>query len=209
MHIVRIIFTWRFLDLDNEHVNDSLFASNAFPSSQLGVQYFTGEKNGLPTWSVREEDAIPLFFPAAIGELSVKFNSMLNRWVCMYGSGPEDPIGMAIVMRIAHKPWGPWSRRRLLLDWVADGMGYRTGPTRQPRFIHDGLISANDPDNPGDDIIDSINRGGAAYAPYQLPHHTKLVHETFTLHYIISTWNPYQVVQMHHHITFGELAALG
>ena len=196
-----------FLNLDEDRVSDSLFATSAFPSSQLGVLYFTGEINGVPTWSAREEDAVPLFYPAAIGELSVRFNSKLERWVCMYGSGPEDPIRKAIVMRVARTPWGPWSRRRLVLDWVADGMGFRTGPGSQKRFIHNGLLPLSN-DNPGDDIIDSPNRGGGAYAAYQLPHHTSLRHTGFTLHYVLSTWNPYQVVQMRHEIEFWELGAL-
>lgn len=199
-----------FLNLDDERMTDNLFSSTPIAFNQLGVTFFAGEKNGEPTWSVREEDAVPLFYPAAIGELSVRWNSKLNRWVCMYGSGPEDPIGLAIVMRIAHKPWGPWSRRRLVLDWVADGMGYRVGPNRQPRFIHDAKVSPTDPDNPGDNIIEPpVNRGGAAYAPYQLPHHTRGTPLGFILYYVLSTWNPYQVVQMRHEIRFSELAALG
>ena len=197
-----------FMSLDEDHVIDNLLGSGPFSSSRLGLLYFTGELNGVPTWSVHEEDAVPLFYPAAIGELSVRFNSKLNRWVCMYGSGPEDPIGMAIVMRIAHTPWGPWSCRRLVLDWVADGMGFRSGPNSQKRFIHDGKLPLFS-DNPGDDIVGASDRGGAAYGAYQLPHHTRWTPVGFILYYVLSTWNPYQVVQMRHEIRFSELAALG
>jgi hypothetical protein len=117
-------------------------------------------------------------------------------------------------MRMAAKPWGPWSRRRVLLNWIADGLGYRRGPDgtrlRSGWFIHD-----NQPP-PADDLLgDDIPRGdvpagtgGAVYAPYQLPDLTRREGTHCWLHYLISTWNPYQVVQMEHRISDAEFEAL-
>jgi hypothetical protein len=134
----------------------------------------------------------------------------------MYMSGPEDPIGPAVVLRVARSPWGPWSRRRLVLDWVADGLGYRKDDHPQRNdgwFIHNGELTTSDgqPDGLGDNIIDNRagNKGGAAYAPYQLPFHTDRTKDGAILYYVLSTWNPYQVMQMRHEITVRELAALG
>lgn len=120
---------------------------------------------------------LPLFCPAAIGELSVRWNAVLNRWVCMYMPGPEDPIGLAVVLRIARQPWGPWSRRRLVLDWRLDGLGHRPGQNGERLqdgwFIHDG--DAPPSETRGDDIIGNRagKGGGGPYAPYQLPLHTR------------------------------------
>jgi hypothetical protein len=202
-----------FLPLDDPRTRGNLFAGGAFPVSQLGLWYFTGERDGGPQWSAREEDAVPLFYPAAIGELSVRWNAVLNRWVCLYMAGPEDPIGTAVVLRVAHRPWGPWSRRRLVLDWWQDALGHRTGAAgqrlRDGWFIHDG--EAVPPDGLGDDIIGDrpAPGGGGAYAPYQLPLHTGRTRSAAILYYVLSTWNPYQVVQMRHELPFRDLAALG
>ena len=43
--------------------------------------------------------------------------------------------------------------------------------------------------------------GGAAYAPYQIPRFTRRAGSAVTLFYVLSTWNPYQVVLMRHLIT--------
>jgi hypothetical protein len=206
-----------FLPLDERRTHERLLGFDAFPAGQLGLLYFTGERDGVPTWSAREDDAVPLFYPAAIGELSVRWNRVLKRWVCLYCAGPEDPIRCAVVMRIARTPWGPWSRRRLVLDWCEDGLGRRKDARgeRLPGgwFIHDG--EADPPDTLGDTII--ANRlgkaGGAAYAPYQLPYYTQQTRShrvrSYTLYYVLSTWNPYQVMLMSHELSFRELEALG
>jgi hypothetical protein len=200
-----------FLPLDDFRTSGYLFESKASPSSQLGSLYFTGERDGVPQWSVWEEDAVPLFYPAAIGELSVRWNAVLGHWVCMYCAGPEDPIvEHTVVLRVATKPWGPWSRRRLVLDWVMDGLGHRRDANGQRLtqgwFIHD--VGA---DNLGDNLIQEPDRhrqGGVPYAPYQLPHHTTRSRDKAVLYYVLSTWNPYQVVQMRHEIAFRDLQFL-
>jgi hypothetical protein len=200
-----------FVPLDDPRISGHLFGSSAFPSSQLRRLYFTGERHGVPQWSVWEEDAVPLFYPAAIGELSVRWNAVLGHWVCMYCAGPEDPIVEAtVVLRVSAKPWGPWSRRRLVLDWVMDGLGHRKDAngerSRQGWFIHDA--EATPPDKLGDNLIPGERGGGVPYAPYQLPHHTERSRDKAVLYYVLSTWNPYQVVQMRHEIAFRDLQFL-
>ena len=181
--------------------------------------YFIGAGRGGARWSQNELDAVPLFFPAAVGELSVRWNPMLRAWVMMYMSGLDDPIGFAASLRLSRTPWGPWSNRRRMLDWIADGMGSRVGhKTRQGWSIHApdadppvGLWQKTRdvvpcPDTLYDNIINGrdAKEGGAAYAPYQIPRHTRYDEGAIHIFYVLSTWNPYQTVLLRHPITYFE-----
>ena len=193
-----------FVPLDNRSVVEALFQDHEIPRARLGILYFRGFENGQPQWSPDERDAAPLFYPAAIGELSVRWNATLRCFVMMYMSGPEDPIGAVVTMRLSKRPWGPWSERRVLFDWILDGLGYRNLASLQGRFIH---LSTNEKNAAVDDLGDNIiggrgpEKGGAAYAPYQIPSYTRKNGGATHLFYALSTWNPYQVVLMRHAIT--------
>ncbi|HEY3411318.1 MAG TPA: DUF4185 domain-containing protein [Propionicimonas sp.] len=153
----------------------------------LGVRYWNGAG-----WSDREEDAAPLCTPAALGELSVRWVPDVGAYLMLAGSGPEDPIGPAITLRVAPHPWGPWSQRLRLLDWVATGMSHADPFTR---FIK----AAGEGDPVGDRIFPGQADGtGAAYAPYLFD--TRLEGDDLVLRYTLSTWNPYQVVLMQHRL---------
>ncbi len=205
-----------FVALDDPRTRDRFFASQPFPLNQLRVQYFTGIAAGAPTWSLYEADAVPLFYPAAIGELSVRWDPVLSRWVCLYMSGPYDhQVGLSVLMRVSRTPWGPWSRRRVILDWPLDALGKRKdGAGKRIRdgwFIHDADVSAVEggDDGLGDDIIGNrVGGGGGAYAPYQLPHYSRQTKDGVVFYYVLSTWNPYQVVQMRHAVPPGTIERL-
>jgi hypothetical protein len=157
-----------------------------FPST-LGVRYWDGAG-----WSQREEDAAPLLTPAALGELSVRWVPAASAFLMLAGSGPEDPIGPAITLRVAANPWGPWSPRLRLLDWVATGMSHADPFTR---FIK----AAGEGDPVGDRIFPGQADGtGAAYAPYLFD--ARRDGDDLVLRYTLSTWNPYQVVLMQHRL---------
>lgn len=151
-------------------------------------------------WSPAEAEAAPLFAPAAIGELSVRWVPELGRYLMLTASGPQDPIGPAITARAAAHPWGPWSSRLRLLDWVATGM--HDDP--HTRFIR---ASADGRDPVGDRVFAGQARGtGAAYAPYYFD--LRPAGADWQLHYTLSTWNPYQIVLMRHRLGPAELAVL-
>ncbi|MFT3860060.1 DUF4185 domain-containing protein [Micropruina sp.] len=146
------------------------------------VRYWAGPGR----WSGDEADARPLTPPGAHGELSVRWVPALSRYLMLTMSGPDDPIGAAVVLRTAPEPWGPWSPRIRLFDWVGDGMG--SDDAR--RFIRASL---------GDAVGDAIFAGqaeatGAAYAPYLFD--ARPDGDEVVLRYTLSTWNPYQVVLM-------------
>ena len=147
-------------------------------------------------WSEAELDARPLFGPAALGEVSVRWVPAADRYLMLAASGPGEAIGPSVVLRTATAPQGPWSRRLRLLDWVTTGMSLDPH-TRFLKASHEG-------DPVGDRIFRSQARGtGAAYAPYlfdAVAHGDDLV-----LRYTLSTWNPYQVVLMQHRLQLSEL----
>ena len=86
------------LDLRNAAVYSHLMSNSPFAIQDLGPRYFKG---GQDRWSANEEDARPLFWPGALGELSVRWVSELGRYVLMAMSGPETdrPGGLD-----AHRP---------------------------------------------------------------------------------------------------------
>ena len=150
-----------FMPLDTDDAKGDLLGDNALGGLLGGVRYFRGLDAGQPQWSLDERDAVPLFHPAAIGELSVRWNAMLRAFVLLYMSGPEDPIGSVVQLRLSRTPWGPWSDRRVVFDWVLDGKGYRQDSKRgfkgyrqdsERGFIHRSTDEALD-DGLSDDLI--------------------------------------------------------
>jgi hypothetical protein len=190
------------IDLRDPVTAKSLLGNSPFSASTLRVFYFAGTNGFLPRWSASEVDALPLLWPGALGELSVRWVPELERYLLMMMAGPEDPIGPSVCLRVAPTPWGPWSRRRQMFDWIQDGMGLRMG-SRQ--FIHNA--SASPPDKVGDWLFDAQGKsGGDAYAPYL--HDVTMIQDSVLLRYAMSTWNPYQAMLMEHVVSQAELRAL-
>lgn len=165
------------------------------------IRYFSGFAGVHPRWSppglAHEASARPLFYPAAIGELSVRWDPRIERWLLLYCTGPEDPAGLCVTLRTSRAPWGPWSRRRVVLDWGRDALGEFIHRAGADDNLHQGI---HPPDGSGD--------GGGAYAPYLLPHLTQVEQGGFTLCYLLSTWNPYQTVLMRHRLTGADVLQL-
>ena len=73
--------------------------------SKNQYQYFTGlDDSSNPTWSNNEADAVNAV-SGPIGELSVRWNEWLGRYVMMY----LDESKAAVVIREGVEPWGIWS----------------------------------------------------------------------------------------------------
>ncbi len=152
------------------------------------VRYYAGQQNGEPIWGFNEGLAVPLFCAGCVGELSVRWNPFLKRWVILYNA--DNPRG--IVLRTAEHPWGEWSGPTLAFDPRANNgfgqfMHVKPEPGQGPQdFLDDDLI-----DPPRRDIT------GGEYGPYQIAPLAKGVpgHST-QLYFVMSTWNPYQVMLM-------------
>mgnify|MGYP000936423933 CR=1 FL=1 len=175
--------------LDQAGIDRLLGLRREAPVAALGLRYWDGS-----AWADREEAAAPLFRPGAYGELSVRWISQVGRYALLTATGPRDPAGSAITLRWADHPWGPWTPRLRLFDWVADGM------CADPftRFI-----KARRDDPVAEDLFRAQSGGnGAAYAPYLFD--VQPDGEDLVLRYTLSTWNPYQVVLMQHRLTMAE-----
>jgi hypothetical protein len=158
-------------------------------TEELGLRYWDGS-----AWSDSEEAAAALFRPGALGELSVRWVPGAGKYALLAASGPEDPVGAAVTLRWAERPWGPWTPRLRLLDWVADGMS--SDPFT--RFIR-----ASQDDEVADRVFRIQARStGGAYAPYLFD--SRRDGDDLVLRYTLSTWNPYQVVLMEHRLEPGE-----
>lgn len=157
--------------------------------TDLGVRFWDGVG-----WSDSEQAAAPLFGPAALGELSVRWVPEVGRYLLLSMTGPSDPAGMAVTLRWAEHPMGPWTPRLRLLDWVAVGMADDV----TQRFIKS---RAQDPVS--EDLFGAQARStGGAYAPYLFD--VRRDGSDLVLRYTLSTWNPYQVVLMQHRLVPGE-----
>ena len=71
------------------------------------TRFFSGRR-GAPAWSASEEDATALFCNGSVGELCVRWNPHLSRWLATFNS--DNPRG--ILLHWAEQPWGPGPRRR-------------------------------------------------------------------------------------------------
>lgn len=147
-------------------------------------RFFAGTGAGnAPQWSARLADAVPLFSHPVIGELSVTWNRFLRKWLMLYNS--SDPRG--VNFRVADRPWGPWSQTGVLFHPNADN-GYC-------HFIHRAWTEHFPPcdhvHDPGKEAV-----WGGDYGPYLIQRYTQGDSSGTTIYWVMSTWNPYNVVLM-------------
>ncbi|MDQ3905352.1 MAG: DUF4185 domain-containing protein [Actinomycetota bacterium] len=137
-----------------------------------------------PRWSSDEEAAAPLIGAGCVGELSVRWNSVLGVWICLYNADwPADrAFTGGIVMHWAKHPWGPWSAGNIAFA-VNDGLG---------KFMH---LPNVDHTQEGFGIDRSAELGGM-YGPYQIPQYARATDNGAQIYFTMSAWNPYQVMLM-------------
>lgn len=146
-------------------------------------RYFAGVDpgSGQPRWSASESQAAALFSQPCIGEFSVAWNPFLNKWLMLYNCG--SPRG--INFRVADQPWGPWSPAQVLFHpWQDEGychFMHVSWQSQQCDSVHD----------PGRE-----NVWAGEYGPYLISRFTTGDQSRTTIYYVMSTWNPYNVVLM-------------
>ena len=148
--------------------------------SQSSILFFKGfDHSGMPLWGSLESEADPLFSHPVAGELSVSYNTHLRQWIMLYNADN------AIVMRSAHKPWGPWSDAKIIFDPFEDN-GY--GHFIHVSWEYEKIDSVHDPGRE--------NEWGGVYGPYQFEELASGDSSSTTIYFTMSTWNPYTVVLM-------------
>jgi len=182
--------------------------------------YYAGmQSNDQPIWKDDEADALPLppfgsplkpeGFHECLGYFSVRFIEGWKKWVMLYTcdgivNGENNKNARrGIYMRTANLPWGQWSHPFFVFD---PGSAYG-------RFMHFQPSDENNQGNsngtnPAEESVRDISppwqhgvptkrASGGEYAPLLLPsRHQKADTESANLYFLMSTWNPYQVVLM-------------
>ncbi len=120
-----------------------------------------------------------------IGEFSVTWNRPLHSWLMLYNCS-----GSGILARVADAPWGPWSAPTTLLSAATPG-------------VHCTLImqasGCGGQTNSWPKKKDGTYVEGGFYAPFVMNRYTEDVAgptRTATIYWVVSTWNPYEVVVM-------------
>jgi hypothetical protein len=170
-------------------------------------QFYVGVKpiDGQPVWTSHEDWAkgrgepwsppgYPELFPTSgadrcVGEFSITWNKALKVWLLVYNCKISAP--QSIVARIAPTPWGPWSEPSIVLNADRDNSWCKI------------LMRIGDPECLGlTDYWPNRQRNGDFYAPFVLDRYT-VPERTYypgkrraTIYWLLSTWNPYQVVVM-------------
>ena len=143
---------------------------------KTSVRYWNGKG-----WSASEDDAKELVDHPVVGELSVAWCDQLKRFIMLYNS--DRPRG--ITLRTSATPWGPWSASTILFEPERDG-GYG-------KFMHVSwkVKKVDSVQDPGRE-----NEYGGEYGPYMIPKFFKGNRAGATIYFLMSTWNPYNVVLM-------------
>jgi Domain of unknown function (DUF4185) len=166
-----------------------------------GTRYFAGLVNGQATWTTAESGAVPVVvdnplktspYTPSIGNVSVVYSKDVGLWLMTYDGGRQSQATSGVYFTYAADPWGPWSEPRLVFNPKRDGA--------VGKFIHDpGVV----PDPPGDGLNgptiggnDPYTTPGGPYAPYMIERFIRVTANTLSIYYLLSTWNPYTVVEM-------------
>jgi uncharacterized protein DUF4185 len=160
------------------------------------TRFFSGRRDA-PAWSPSEEDATALFCNGSVGELCIRWNPYLSRWLATFNS--DNPRG--ILLHWAERPWGPWSETPLQLLDKDDA--YR-------HYMHFPKA-----DNTQDDVLPRPDGSftmrndefGGEYGPYQIGHFATKEADGSRIWWTLSTWNPYQVMLMTSHIPLSAVTA--
>ncbi|MBN2375869.1 MAG: DUF4185 domain-containing protein [Sedimentisphaerales bacterium] len=177
---------WLYIYGSGEYRKSNVCLARVKPSDigdRSKLKYFSGtDPNEKPRWSPKEEDAVPLFQHAQIGEFSVSYLKPVNRYVMLYNA--TKPRG--ITMRSSRTAWGPWSEGTVVFDpWRDGGYGDFMHISAKFQEKHDSLSDPN-----------RDNEWGGEYGPYLLSRFTSGADGNCRIYYTMSTWNPYQVVVM-------------
>lgn len=144
-------------------------------------KFFAGMEKDQPRWSAAEADAAPLFDHPCMGEFSIDQNNLTRQWMMFYNC--NNPRG--INFRFSKQPWSGWSESQVLFNpRVEEGYCFFMHMSYSQRQCD----AVNDPGRE--------NNSGGEYAPSVISRFTKGDSTETTVYFLMSTWNPYNVVLM-------------
>jgi hypothetical protein len=169
------------------------------------VRYYASRLDDEPRWSQQETDAVPILTNGSVGELSVRWNPQLERYLALFAA--DNPGG--VIMHSSRKPWGPWSSQPVMVFDPWRGVEINSPGVGIGRFMHRSWEKLSRIDFVQDDITSNSGPrddvGGACYAPYQIaPCSTGQIGNFTQLYFAMSTWNPYQSMLMTTTITVDD-----
>jgi Domain of unknown function (DUF4185) len=150
------------------------------------------DADGTPNWNTSSAGQ-PIFTdgdpaPGCIGEFSVSWVAPLKEWLMLYNCGG------AVRARLARAPWGPWSDPIDIFRPDIDNARCRYMHAENYPWCTDHLDGDNSVQTGGRD-------NGDPYAPYVLSRFTRATPQGAKIIFLMSTWNPYQVVVMQTNLT--------
>jgi Domain of unknown function (DUF4185) len=139
--------------------------------------FFAGAGQAQPLWSEKESDAIPVILSGSVGELCVRWNAVIKRFVLLYNA--DNTAG--ILEHQSALLWGPWTGAQNILD----------PESAYGQYIH--IANGNDGlSDPGRE-----REGGGTYGPYMINRHTKPNADgSSRVFFVLSVWNPYNTMLM-------------
>lgn len=149
------------------------------------------------------------------GQMSISWLPRLQRFVMFYGGdapssqeeaialgdsgkAERDPLGR-MWLRFAKHPWGPWTAPRPLM--AAGDRELDAAPVEQ--YAPGGILAHNNCNQADCALYNPIyyldvggNNNGVLYGPSIVDAWTTEQQSSSTVYWLVSTWNPYQVVLM-------------
>ncbi|MGQ9706737.1 MAG: DUF4185 domain-containing protein [bacterium] len=98
---------------------------------RASYRYYTGMEGDKPKWSSKIGEAVPIVEGVKVGELSVQWNSYLNKWLLCYFDYTPTTENADMFFRTADNLWGPWSSAVFVYDGHYRYYWYQTEETRQ------------------------------------------------------------------------------
>ncbi|MBN1655304.1 MAG: DUF4185 domain-containing protein [Deltaproteobacteria bacterium] len=154
-------------------------------------EYFEGLTDEGPIFTPGTEDiAVGLFDESCIGEGSVVYNQALNKYFMTYNCHLEQNAPAGVHLRVADKPYGPWSDPITVLYW-SDPYG---------KYMHqaacfDTAVFPCVTEDDGLSLAYWEGEWGGVYGPQMIPQWFKADEQAglYEIVYTLSTHNPYQV----------------
>ena len=119
---------------------------------------------------------------ACVGEMSITWNKVLNKWLMLYNCH-------GIEARVADRVWGPWSEPATILDPGKDDVSCKLVMSAKGCGDRRDFWPSRRPD------AKTVVSGGF-YAPFVLNRYTQGSGGKAVVYWLLSTWNPYEVSVM-------------